>query len=294
MCLVEEPLVRVVAAVTTDLCREAARRHGAVAGAQIALGRAATSGTLLATLTKGYERLTMKVSGSGPLGELVVDAHGNGDVRAYVQHPGELVAAGVDARTALARGVGVRGTVSVLRDLNLRERFTGQAPIISGEIDADVEHYLRTSEQIESAVGCDVILESTTEIRRAAGVLAQCMPGEAGLPVVRDLRHKFRNGVLFDITRDCETPEAIARELLGELGDSLDVLEQRDVRFSCPCNADRVASALELVSHDTMERMIEEDGGAEVTCNFCRERYEISKDELEQMLEKRRRAHISS
>ena len=287
MCLVEQPLVRVVAAVTTRVSQEAARRHGAVAGAQVALGRAATTGLLLATLTQGNERVTLQVSGDGPLGEIVVDANGEGDVRAYVQHPGELVAAGQNERVSVARGVGGRGTVSVLRDLDLKERFTGQAPIISGEIDSDVEYYLRTSEQIESALGCEVVLESTTEVGSSAGVLAQCMPGEDGLPLVRELRHKFRNGALFDLVRDLETAEDIARGLLGRFADSLDVLDLRGVRFSCPCSVKRVASALELISHDTLERMIREDGGAEVTCNFCRERYDISKQHLEELLEKR-------
>lgn len=286
-CLVGDPLVRVVAAVTTEASREAARRHGAVAGAEVALGRSVTAGLLLATLTKGNERVTLQVSGDGPFGDIVVDAHGNGDVRAYVQNPGELVAAGTETRASVARGVGGRGTVSVLRDVNLKERFTGQAPIISGEIDADVEHYLRTSEQIESAVGCDVVLESTTEIAATAGVLAQCMPGEAGLPVVRELRHKFRNGLLFGLVRDLPTAEDIARALLGELADGLEVLDIRSLRFSCPCSPERVAGALEMVSAETMERMIEEDGGAEVTCNFCRQCYDVSKEALRELLEKR-------
>jgi molecular chaperone Hsp33 len=285
--LVDEPLVRIVAAITSEVTREASRRHGAIGGAQIALGRASTTGLLLATLTKGGERVTLQVSANGKLGEIMADATDAGDVRAYVQNPNEIVAAGADERVSLAGGVGIQGVVCVLRDLGLKERFTGKAPLIAGEIDVDVEHYLRVSEQVESALGCEVILDSPTEVGKAAGVLAQCMPGSEGLDVVRDLRHKMRNGKLFEALHDCETAEDLVLQLLGGDPRRLDVLDIRPVRFHCPCSAERVLAALQTFGRDPLEEMIREDGGAEVTCNFCRERYAVSKQALEEMLANR-------
>lgn len=288
--LLDEPLVRIVAAITTEVTREASRRHGAVGAAQIALGRVSTTGLVLATLTKGGERVTLQISGRGRFGEIMADANDAGDVRAYVQNPNEVVAAGADERVQVADGVGTHGVVQVLRDLGLKERFTGQAPLISGEIDSDVEHYLRVSEQIESALGCEVILASPTEVGTAGGVLAQCMPGSEGLDVIRDLRHKLRNGRLFDALRAHATAEEVVLDLIGGEAHRLDVLDVRPVRFHCPCNPDRVVSALEMIGREALEQMIREDGGAEVTCNFCRERYHISVEELEQMIARRSEA----
>jgi molecular chaperone Hsp33 len=285
--LVDEPLVRIVAAITTDVAREASRRHGAVGGAQIALGRASTTGLLLATLTKGGERVTLQISADGKLGEIMADANDAGDVRAYVQNPNEIVAAGADERVSLVSGVGQQGVVCVLRDLGLKERFTGQSPLIAGEIDIDVEYYLRVSEQIESALGCEVILESPTEVGKAGGLLAQCMPGSEGLDVVRDLRHKMRNGRLFDALRTCETAEDMVLQMIGGDADRLEVLDLRSVRFHCPCTAERVTTALESFDRETLEQMIREDGGAEVTCNFCRARYDVPLEELEELIAKR-------
>src|SRR5262245_58477514 len=111
--LVDEPLVRIVAAVTTDVTREAVRRHQAVGGAQIALGRATTTGLLLATLTKGGERVTMQISADGRFGEIMADATDAGDVRGYLQHPHHIVAADADERVSLVAGVGSHGVVSV-------------------------------------------------------------------------------------------------------------------------------------------------------------------------------------
>src|SRR5688572_18429051 len=180
--------VRVVAAVTTDVAREAARRHRAVAGAAVALARSATSGLLLATLTKGGERVTLQILGDGPLGGVTADANDAGDVRAYVKNAEVLAPGGPERRAALRDAIGRNGVVNVVRDLGVREQYSGQSNIITGEIDEDVEHYLRVSEQVDSALGCEAVLGEGMVIRASAGVLAECMPGGSGTERVRELQ----------------------------------------------------------------------------------------------------------
>ena len=171
--------VRVCAAITTALVADGARRHQLSPAASRALGRALTSGVLLATLTKGNERVTVQLMGDGPVGSLTVDANGSGDVRGYALHAQAGADFGVDRNVADL--VGRRGVVNVLRDLGLKELYQGQTSLVTGEVDEDIEAYLRTSEQIPSALGCDVLLDDSGTHRRrrrrpgagAAGWLAR-------------------------------------------------------------------------------------------------------------------------
>jgi molecular chaperone Hsp33 len=289
-CVLRDPPLRVVAVTSTGVVREAARRHRAAGGVQVALGRGATCGLLLATLTKGGEQVTMQVLGSGPLGGLLVDATDAGNVRVSLKNPDVLVPGPRGQRVSVADGIGRRGVVSVARDLGMRFQNTGQSLIVSGEIDEDVEHYLTTSEQIDSALGCEVLL-GDGEVALSAGVLVQCMPGEHAAPVVAEVRERLRAGGLAALlTRSAAAPDVagdpalLARALLGELGDRLEVLDTRPVRFHCPCTRERVQNSLMLLDVSELESMVHDRQGAEVTCNFCREVYQLSAEELDALL----------
>jgi molecular chaperone Hsp33 len=288
-CVLRDPPLRVVAVTSTGVVREAARRHRAAGGAQVALGRGATCGLLLATLTKGGEQVTMQVLGSGPLGGLLVDATDAGHVRVSIKNPEVLVPGPRGQRLSVADGIGRRGVVSVARDLGMRFQNTGQSLIVSGEIDEDVEHYLTTSEQIDSALGCEVLL-GDGEVAVSAGVLVQCMPGEQSAHIVADVRERLRAGGLAALLAPDAAPEAaidpvpLARALLGELGPRLEVLDTRPVRFHCPCTRERVQNSLMLLDVTELESMVSDGQGAEVTCNFCREVYQLTAEELEALL----------
>jgi molecular chaperone Hsp33 len=295
-CVLRDPPLRVVAVTDTGVVREAARRHRAVGGAQVALGRGATCGLLLATLTKGGEQMTMQVLGSGPLGGLLVDATDAGHVRVSLKNPEVLVPGPRGQRVSVADGIGRRGLVSVARDLGMRFQSTGQSLIVSGEIDEDVEHFLTTSEQIDSALGCEVLL-GDSEVAVSAGVLVQCMPGEDSAHIVAGVRERLRAGGLAALLAPNEAPAApgalsdapgdpvlLARALLGDLGSRLEVLDTRPVRFHCPCTRERVQNSLMLLDVAELENMVRDGQGAEVTCNFCREVYQLTADELDALL----------
>lgn len=281
-CLLRDPPLRVIAAVTTDVLREAGRRHHAVGGALVALGRGATSGLLLATLTKGGEQVTLQVLGNGPLGALIIDAADSGDVRAYLKHPDVFLPGPPGQRVSIAAGIGSSGVISVIRDLGLRQPVSGQCHLRSGEVDEDVEEYLCTSEQIDSALGCEVLL-GDSDVAVSAGVLVQCMPGGNAAPLVSAARERLRAGALSAaLAGGMIDAAALARLLLGDRGRELELLDTRPVRFHCPCTKERMLDTLALLSDDELGTMIREEEGAEVTCNFCGEIYRASIDELEQ------------
>jgi molecular chaperone Hsp33 len=270
--LIRQRTLRVVVATTTELSREAARRQGAGRDAAVAMSRAATSALLVATLTKGDERVTLQIAGGGPLGDVIADARSSGDVRVTVGDPAATA-------TRLGDAVGRRGVLSVIRDLGLKERYQGQSPLVTGEIDEDVEHYLRASEQIPSALGCDVAVDGGGAIVAAAGILVQALPdaGAAAEALLRECQHRLRTGGLR--AAPGADPVALARSIVGE-GEDIELLDRRPLRFFCPCSLERVADMLATLGPSELEHMIAEGNPAEIHCNFCRQRYEVPLDRL--------------
>jgi molecular chaperone Hsp33 len=283
--MLEGGTARVVAVTSTGVAREAARRHGATGAAAVALGRGLTAGLLLATLTKDDERVTLQVMGDGPLGSLTVDASAAGTARAYVKNPRlSHPAPAAGQRLELAAAVGRSGLISVVRDLGLRDTFGGQTPIVSGEVDQDVENYLNTSEQIDSALACDALVDDAGNVVAAAGILVQALPGSAARDQLQAARTHFRAGGLTapaaESAPDGNVDGLIAQVLAPTLG-HVQLLEVRGVRFYCSCSRDRAGGSLALLGQAELGQLILDDGRAEVTCNFCRERYEFTEAELE-------------
>ena len=276
--------VRVVAVTTTEVTREAARRHQAGQAGAMALGRGLTAGLLLATLTKDEERVSLQILGDGPLGGLTVDAGSAGTARGYVKNPHIPMppASAAAGRPSLAEVVGRAGMVNVIRDLGLRENFRGQTALASGEIDEDVERYLRDSEQIASTIACEALVAADGSVEFAGGILLQALPGTDGAAIVAAAGDGLREGELLRIL--ATRPENADEIILAALGDrfgEIQLLDRRPVRFHCPCSRPRAATSLALLGNAELSEMILEDGKAEVTCNFCRARYQFDEAELE-------------
>jgi molecular chaperone Hsp33 len=271
---------RIVAALTTAACREAAARHDASPAAALALARATSAAVLLATLTKGGERVTLQVMGDGPLRGVTVEADAAGQVRGFPHAPRAAGALGGPSRARLGPLLGA-GIVNVIRDLGLKERYQGSTPLISGEIDEDVEQYLTGSEQVVSALGCDAVLGPEGEIAAAGGVLVQCLPG-GDVDAVADARVRLRRGgLLASLRSGAESASGLAARAL-EVDPK--IIDLRPVRYLCPCSRERVSGALALLGADELRAMLVEDGGAEVTCGFCGARYGLGAGELERLL----------
>jgi molecular chaperone Hsp33 len=279
--IARETNLRIIAAVTTDLVIEGAHRHQLSPAASCAVGRALTSGLLLATMTKGGERVTVQLVGDGPIGSITVDAT-DGDVRGYALRPnaGPVNASG---RLAVVETLGKRGVVNVVRDLGLRELYQGQVPLVTGEVDEDVEAYLRTSEQVPSALGCEVVLGPNGEIQAAGGILVQALPG-GDTDAIREIQHTLRTGGLYDLLASGERSASILAERFYP--HPIEIIgDERKVRFQCRCSAERISETLHLLTTIDLDEMIAEGKASEVTCNFCNTRYEISLRDLEKIRE---------
>lgn len=284
-----------VAVTATAAVAEMARRHSAVGLPAVALGRTAVAGLLLATLTKNEEQVTLQVLGDGPLGGVTVDARSSGNVRGFVKRPLALAwdpALAAQSRLTIGQAIGRQGVVGVTRDLGLAHNYSGQVALQSGEIDEEVERYLNTSEQIDSLLRCDTLVDGGGRVTAAAGLLVQTLPQAHGAAVVEFARQVLAGPIFSSVLQSALgagklEPEALARTALGQCADGLQVLDVRDVRFFCPCSRERAETTLGMLRPEDLQQMILADNQAEVTCNFCGAQYRFTDAEVEQI---RRRA----
>ena len=296
--LIEDGQARVVVATATHAVCEMVRRHRIVGLPAVALGRCALSGLLLATLTKDEEQVTLQVLGDGPLGGVTVDARSSGRVRGFVKRPASLVwdpALAGNPRLVLGDAMGKNGVVAVTRDLGMAQNYSGQIAMSSGEIDDEVERYLNTSEQIDSVLHCETLLDAEGRVTMAAGLLVQTLPQAHGGAVVEFVRDILRGPVFTTViaralAQGQADPESIARAALGQCAAGMQVLEIRPVTFLCPCARERAQTTLGMLRPEDLQEMMLETGEAEVTCNFCGEQYRFSAAELEEI----RRRHVKN
>ncbi|HEX7066154.1 MAG TPA: Hsp33 family molecular chaperone HslO [Bacillales bacterium] len=278
--------VRAYAARTTNTVAEAQRRHDTWATASAALGRTITGAVMTGAMLKGNDKLTVKVEGGGPIGAIIADADGKGEVRGYVGNPHVDFDLNESGKLDVARAVGTNGTLSVVKDLGMREHFTGQVPLISGEIGEDFAYYFVSSEQVPSSVGVGVLVNPDHTILAAGGVIVQMMPGAAEITAKRIEKAIEKVEPISKLIESGLTPEEILNEWLGR--DNIKILDRMDLQFECNCSKERIANGIISLGQEEIESMIEEDGQAEATCHFCRSVYHFDRDELKALKEESR------
>jgi molecular chaperone Hsp33 len=273
--------VRAYAIRSTNTVSEAQRRHDTWATASAALGRTITAAAMMGSMLKGDSRITVKVEGDGPLGVILVDADTVGDVRGYVANPHVDFEVNELGKLDVRRAVGTNGTLTVVKDLGLREKFSGQVPIVSGEIGEDFTYYFATSEQVPSAVGVGVLVNPDHSILASGGFILQMMPGATDQTISKIENHLKTIKPISTLIKEGLTPEEILAELLGK--ENVEILETVSVKFQCTCSKERFGNALISLGKQELQEMIDEDGQAEVQCHFCNEKYLFTRNELEKL-----------
>lgn len=270
--------VRAYAVRTTNTVGEAQRRHQTWPTASAALGRAMTAGVMLGSMLKGDEKLTIKIEGGGPIGAIIVDSNSKGDVRGYVKNPQAHTALNEKGKLDVAGVVGKNGMLTVVKDLGLREHFSGQVPLISGELGEDFAYYLVASEQVPSSVGVGVLVNPDNSILAAGGFILQLMPGTEE-KVITELEQRLKTiEPISKLIQKGLAPEEILEELAGK--GNVKMIDQMPVQFRCTCSKERFGNAIISLGVEEIQQMIEEDGKAEAQCHFCNEIYVFSKEDL--------------
>ncbi|WP_078378370.1 Hsp33 family molecular chaperone HslO [Sutcliffiella halmapala] len=276
-----EGQVRAYAVKTTSTVSEAQTRHQTWPTASAALGRAMSASVMLGAMLKGENKLTVKIDGGGPIGAILVDSNAKGQVRGYVTNPQTHFELNQHGKLDVARAVGTNGTLSIVKDLGLRDYFTGQTELVSGELGEDFTYYLVSSEQIPSAVGVGVLVNPDNSILAAGGFIIQLLPGtsdetisiiEQKISAMTPVSKLIENGL---------TPEELLTEILGV--ENVKFLETVPVAFKCQCSKDRFERAIISLGEKEITEIIEEDGQAQTHCHFCNATYDFSKEELESM-----------
>lgn len=276
-----EGKVRVLAATTTQLVQQLHETHKTMQVASAALGRTATMGALMGAMLKGEEKLTLQIKGDGPLGQIVVDANANGQVRGYVEHPEVDLPTKPNGKIDVSGGVG-EGFIYVIKDLGLREPYRGSTPIVSGEIAEDFTYYFAKSEQTPSIVSLGVLVDKNYSIKVAGGFVIQLLPGvsEADIDEIEQRLVAFR-----PITEMLEEGLSLD-EIIQKLLPDFVRLEEQTVVFQCQCSRDRVERTLISLGETDVREIIEEQGEAEVACHFCNTFYQFNQQQLEDILER--------
>ncbi|MFD2628034.1 Hsp33 family molecular chaperone HslO [Oceanobacillus kapialis] len=270
--------VRAYAATSTETVEEARKRHDTWATASAALGRTITITAMMGAMLKGEDSLTVKVEGGGPIGAIIADANAQGHVRGYVSNPHVDFDLNAKGKLDVARAVGVEGNLSVTKDLGLKEFFTGEVPIISGEISEDFTYYFANSEQVPSSVGAGVLVNPDHTILASGGFILQIMPG-ADDEIITKLENQIASiPPISSLIREGNSPEEILERLLGE--EELKIHEKQPLEFRCRCSRERLEQAIIGLGNEEIENMIQEDHGAEASCHFCNEKYVFTEDEL--------------
>ena len=284
----EHGMFRAYAVRATNLVEEAHEIHDTWSTASAAFGRTLIGTLLLATSgLQGKEGLTVKVQGNGPVGYIVADGTAQGTVKGYLHNPHVNLPANTKGKLDVSGAVGKQGTLSVTKMApGDKTPYTGEVNLVSGEMGDDFTYYLAQSEQIPSAMGLSVYVDTDDQVTMAGGFLVQVLPGASdeqisaleksikGLPLVSDM---LRSG---------DTPEDILKKIFA--GQDLKILDKMPVAYKCDCSKERFANALASVKKEDLEAMINEDHGAQAVCQFCGKKYEFSEDELKDLLAQRK------
>lgn len=275
--------VRAFAVDSTETVGEAQRRHGMWPTATAAVGRLMTGGVMFGAMLKGDDKVVLKIDGGGPLGAILVDSNAHGGVRGYAQNPQTHLEISSKGKLDVGEAVGKDGMLSVIKDLGMRDFFTGQSPIVSGEIAEDLTYYFAVSEQIPSSVGLGVLVDTDNSVLAAGGFIVQIMPDAEEEAISRLEERLAQIDPVSTMIKRGLSPEDILKEIFGE--GNIEILDSIPVKFECNCSKERFAEGIISLGKEEIQRMIEEDGSAETQCHFCLETYHYSKEELEALID---------
>ena len=276
-------LVMASAITGTDLVARAREIHHTSPTATAALGRSLMACSMMGNQLKGEDNsLTLQIRGDGPLGGITCVSDSQGNVRGYVVHPQADVARKQKGKLDVGAAVG-EGSLTVIKDLGMRDPYVGSIALVSGEIAEDVTAYFAESEQIPTACALGVLVQGGSgEVLTAGGYLIQLLPGAGEDTIDKVERGLQRVGYVTGHLKQGKSALELIRDVLGEF--EIEVLETCPVEYRCYCSRERVVRALISMGTQEMKNLIEEQGQAEMTCQFCDRVYRFNQEELEEIL----------
>lgn len=273
--------IRAFAVTSAGLVEEARKRHDLSPVVTAALGRLMTGACMMGSMLKGEKDiLTLQINGDGPIGAMTVTADAKGNVKGYAQAPQAMMPPNAQGKLDVGGVIG-NGYLTVIKDMGLKDPYSSQVALQTGEIGDDLTYYFAASEQVPSCVALGVLMERNNTVKQAGGLIIQLMPF-AQEDVIRRLEEKIAS--LRSVTQMLEegnTPEQILTLLLGDMG--VEFTEKMPVQFVCSCTKERVEKVLISLGKEELQNMIEEGREVELHCHFCNTNYVFTVEELKQL-----------
>ena len=274
--------IRAFATVTTEMVETAREHHNTSPVATAALGRLLTAGAMMGSMMKGEKDvLTLQIKAGGPLQGITVTADSQGNVKGYVGHPDVCIPAKSKGKLDVAGAVGP-GFLTVIKDMGLKEPYSGQVMLQTCEIAEDLTYYFATSEQVPSAVGLGVLMNKNNTVRQAGGFIVQLMPFAEEEVISRLEQNVQKINSVTNLLEEGHTPESLLEKVLE--GFDIQINEKMDTRFHCNCSKERVAKALISIGRKELNEMIQEGKPIEMNCHFCNTNYNFTVEELKEIL----------
>ena len=275
--------VKVAAIRSTQMVRRGAQIHNTTPNATAAFGRALTAASMMGNMQKVENgSMTLQIKGDGPIGTIVCVSDPTGNVRGYVYEPNVPLIEKYPGKLDVGATVG-HGTLTVIRDLQMKEPYVGSIPLVSGEIGDDVTAYFAQSEQTPTACALGVLVDTDTSVKVAGGYLLQLLPG-APEEVIDALEQGIRrSGAVTAMLDQGMTPEDILGAVCGDLG--VVFMETTEVAYQCYCTRERVTAALLSLGKEELTQIMDEGKTFPVECQFCDTIYEFTPEDIRKMLE---------
>ena len=275
--------VKVVAIRSTELVRRGAEIHGTTPNATAALGRCLTAASMMGNMQKVENgSMTLQIRGGGPIGTITVVSDPIGNVRGCVTEAKVPLVEKYPGKLDVGATVGTDGTLTVIRDLQMKEPYIGSTELISGEIGDDVTAYFAQSEQTPTACALGVLVDRDQSVKVAGGYLLQLLPGAPDETIDALERGIKRAGAVTPMLEAGMTPEDILGQVCGELG--VVFMETTEVEYKCYCSRDRVTAALISLGKEELEQIRQEGKTFPVECQFCDTVYEFTPEDISELL----------
>lgn len=257
---------------STEIVAQMEAYHHPSAVISAALGRLLTGAVLMAATLKNEEdSITIRVKGNGPAGLLLAVADGKGNVKGYVENPIVELPLREDGKLDVGGAVGHEGTLTIIKDIGLKEPYIGQIPLVSGEIAEDLTSYYATSEQTPSVCALGVLVNPDLTIRKAGGYLLQLLPGATDQEIDQLEQNIKKMQSVTTILDAGGTEEQIMQQVLD--GFTPNVLDVSEVQYHCDCSRDRVERAYMSLGQDELRKIAAEQETVELKCQFCNRAY---------------------
>ena len=276
-------MVQAAAIYSRNLTERARQIHKTLPVATAALGRALAGASMMGNALKGQgASLTLQIKGGGPLGTVLAVSDNEGNVRGYVTNPQVELPLRADGKLDVGGAVGHEGTLTVIKDLHMKEPYVGTIDLLGGEVAEDIAGYFVESEQIPTACGLGVLVDRDQSVKSAGGYLIQLMPGATEDTIVKVEGGIMAAGPVSTLLEQDPDPEHLLRAVMSDF--DLKILETQPVSYKCYCSRERVERALISLGRKELEEMLREQGGCQLSCQFCDTVYDFSKEDLERLL----------